>query len=470
MYNGSKTMKKAMLLLMVTSLCGCSEDPDRICIEGTCYDVLSQASSYLPASVDILFVIDNSGSMVGEQRQLAESFSRFASVLDERFRDYHIAIITTGMQSGNCPPCTSTVTGSCMNETGENGRFQDRRGWNEGTDEIPEFQFENPDPTCRVVSRDNKDCFYDESTQKGTVLVGINGCGFERGLAAMKTALSDDLLDDYNSDFLRDDAMLAVVVISDEDDCGEVGDVTEGVQGAMGDICYYAAKGVGPEGESVHPNDPNAQPYGLTPVEDSYDFLTGLKGKRPGMIKFTAITGVKDVNDLSTTTIEYELGTNDRWDISHACSTPGCTSPYCFAEPGTRYIALARALGLGIHGQVDTICQNDFSDTMEWVAGFMACQEKFPLDKPLAETTNSYVVVNDKLLPPYTCSTQDQIVACQGPEDASCQQGMCVPSWTYQATGESGAEGGTITFAEHLLPCDLVSPGKIEIAVVTEQD
>jgi hypothetical protein len=38
--------------------------------------------------------------------------------------------------------------------------------------------------------------------------------------------------------------------ISDEDDCGKVGDVAENLQqsGIMGEVCYYASKGIGPDG------------------------------------------------------------------------------------------------------------------------------------------------------------------------------------------------------------------------------
>jgi len=81
------------------------------------------------SEIDILFVIDNSGSMVGEQKQVAASFNRLTSVLDEKFGagKYQIAVITTGMESAGCPPCAGMIDISCMNETGENGRFQDRR-------------------------------------------------------------------------------------------------------------------------------------------------------------------------------------------------------------------------------------------------------------------------------------------------------------------------------------------------------
>ena len=41
----------------------------------------------ISAAVDILFVMDNSGSMAGEQRQLAESFRVFVDILDGEFGD-----------------------------------------------------------------------------------------------------------------------------------------------------------------------------------------------------------------------------------------------------------------------------------------------------------------------------------------------------------------------------------------------
>jgi len=133
----------------------------------------------------------------------------------EDFGDrFHVAIVTTGMESKGCPMCNQVVMGSCMNETGENGRFQDRLGRNEGTDDLPAFLYRT-DETCRVIQEFNAfTCFYNEDGEEGTVLLGTNGCGFERGLAPLRVAL-DDLADTYNQGFLRDDATLAVVVVSD---------------------------------------------------------------------------------------------------------------------------------------------------------------------------------------------------------------------------------------------------------------
>jgi hypothetical protein len=47
---------------------------------------------------------------------------------------------------------------------------------------------------------------------------GIMGSGDEKGLAAARAALTDPLLSGHNAGFLREDAALAVIVVTDEDD------------------------------------------------------------------------------------------------------------------------------------------------------------------------------------------------------------------------------------------------------------
>jgi|GEM_PF-2135631 len=311
-------------------------------------------------AMDILFVVDNSGSMVGEQQNLATSFEQFAAALEAASVDFHVAVVTTGMKSPGCPDCSGVVTASCMNETGESGRFQDRLGKNLGSVDYPDFDFID-DPACRVVNESNLDCFYDRLEGRGTVMVGVNGCGYERGLAAMRKALGE-LTSGYNQGFLRSWARLAVIVVSDEDDCGEVGDVLEDATWAGGEACYYAAKGVDPEGNS---EDPDGRPLRLTPVADYAGFLRGLKPVG-ALATFSAIVGVSDPDDPASTTIEYEWNEGfGRWNIASVCSTPGCTGSYCSVGPGTRYIEMARLTG----GVVDTLCQADFSAPMLEVAG-----------------------------------------------------------------------------------------------------
>ena len=82
--------------------------------------VIKEPRSYWTITIsneaDILFVIDNSGSMVGEQLQLGKSFEVFTEKLEEYFGDqYRIAVITTGVQSPICMPCSEQpIPGSCV--------------------------------------------------------------------------------------------------------------------------------------------------------------------------------------------------------------------------------------------------------------------------------------------------------------------------------------------------------------------
>lgn len=330
-------------------------DPDYTCVgTETRTERFTQGGG---GGLDILFILDNSASMVGEQKALATSFDRLVDYLVEGEVDYHIAVVTTGMESTMCPAC-DPIEDSCINTTGENGRFQDRICYNQGTEDDPDYVC-NSNPDCRTVDSSNLSCFYDQD-ESGTVFVGVKGCGYERGLAAMRTALGDSLLFGYNQNFLREAARLAVIVVSDEDDCGEVGDVYE-LSGDGGNICYFAAKGVGPEGETSHPDDPQQRPYELTPVDDYVQFLLGVKGDQRRLVKFAAVVGV-DPN--GSTEINYEW-TGSRWDVINACTNQVCTGNYCYAKPGTRYIELAGKLG----GSVESICQEDFAEPMVRIAG-----------------------------------------------------------------------------------------------------
>ncbi len=323
-----------------------------------------------PSLLDVLIIMDNSRSMVAEQQAIAESFSQFAAILEENLGAgrYRIAIVTTGVESDGCPPCPpdNPIIYSCINETGESGRFQDRLGHNVGTADEPEFSFES-EPSCRVIHSDNLDCFYNPAEQRGVILTGINGCGYEKGLAPLRAALSEPLLSTWNANFLHDGATLAVVVVSDEEDCGEVGDVNESIPGISGKVCYYASMGIGPDGSYT---DPQGSLYDLTPVREYRDFLISLKGGQQDLVKFAAIVGVEDVQNPAATAIQYVDNTYNS-DVEPACSTPDCTGYYCDAMPGTRYIALAELFGIGVNGFVDTICQNDFSDTLTRLATFL---------------------------------------------------------------------------------------------------
>jgi hypothetical protein len=130
-----------------------------------------------PTEVDILLVVDDSGSMADEQEELSTGFDSFVQFFDVADVDYHIGITTTDMES-------------------RGGELVDSGG-------------------TRVITRDTEDA---AAVFEANVQVGIEGSGSERGLDAALAALGEPLVSDENAGFLRQDALLSIVFVSDEED------------------------------------------------------------------------------------------------------------------------------------------------------------------------------------------------------------------------------------------------------------
>lgn len=156
------------------------------------------------SKVDVLFVIDNSGSMMEEQQSLADNFKAFLSAAQAQGIDYHVAVTTTGIESspGGWSACPGGADG------GENGRL-----------------FPADNSSQRIIDLNTPDA---EAVFARNVKVGW--CHWhEQGLLGAYRALSDPLLsrtddartalaNDGNAGFLRADAKLAIVFVTDEED------------------------------------------------------------------------------------------------------------------------------------------------------------------------------------------------------------------------------------------------------------
>ena len=120
------------VLSMLFILGACSGDTDKR------HEI---ARHHLSDSFDILFVVDNTAGCIAKQRLMGESFQIFASRLEVHIgKDYQIGVVTTGMETINCPPCSSLPEpgATCVNESGESGRLQERIGYNRGSDDDPD--------------------------------------------------------------------------------------------------------------------------------------------------------------------------------------------------------------------------------------------------------------------------------------------------------------------------------------------
>lgn len=171
---------------------------------GGSFSVLSDNSqfkqnvTFTPRKLDVLFVVDNSGSMASSQQNLANNFPAFIDKFIDKGYDFRIAVTTTDAFYGD-----QFVSNGCSLCNVEQTRFRS------GTS-----------PKVYVIDRADYDLSQasEESRLKNdftlNVKVGAGGSGDERAFSSFKAALSSSL----NVGFHRPDAFLAVVIVSDEED------------------------------------------------------------------------------------------------------------------------------------------------------------------------------------------------------------------------------------------------------------
>ncbi|MDP2307259.1 MAG: choice-of-anchor D domain-containing protein [Pseudomonadota bacterium] len=160
-----------------------SDDPDEprlvLPIEGASFDatwtldVFAQA----PDSIDVLWVIDNSGSMYQERDRVMEEIEIFFQWFLDLDLDYHMGVITTDILN---PAYSGNLVGSPTYVTRA-----------------------TPEPQAALARN---------------IDVGHLEMGDESGLEAMRLALTEPLLSAHNAGFYRDEARLAVIFLSDEPD------------------------------------------------------------------------------------------------------------------------------------------------------------------------------------------------------------------------------------------------------------
>jgi len=211
---------------------------------------------------DILFVVDNSCSMQEEQQALMTNFWNFIQFFVDSGMDYHIGITVLDDHFSQPP------IGQLLGAT----RFIDS---------------ETVDPVGAFTANMN--------------MVGDDGYGAcEVGLEASYRALTPPLVDGYNAGFYREEALLSIVIVSDE--------VDGSVNGCPA-ISYM----------------------------EYIPWLTALKGAHSlDLIHFAAIVGDQP---------------------------NGCDSSWGVADPGRGYYEVYTALG-DEHATYFSICNQDWSEVM----------------------------------------------------------------------------------------------------------
>ncbi|MEZ4317373.1 MAG: choice-of-anchor D domain-containing protein [Myxococcota bacterium] len=164
-----------------------SNDPDEsvtgVTLEGEGFagDLVQEGFNQVGSSVpvDILFVIDNSSSMLDDINALRNNFSTFMQGFIALGLDFQIGVVTTDMEN----PL-------------ESGRIQG-----------PIITTSTPDPVAQFSA--NAD-------------VGTDGSIDEKGLDAVYAALTPPLIQNENAGLIRPGSLLTAIVISDEEDQSSV--------------------------------------------------------------------------------------------------------------------------------------------------------------------------------------------------------------------------------------------------------
>lgn len=186
--------------------------------------------------IDVLFVIDNSGSMGQEQANLISNFPGFISVLDASGLDYRVAVTTTGRDYNYT---MQTPIGSLPQsiDGGDNGALLQPAACN---------------MTKRWIDKADADV---AGTFSCVANVGTGGPSDEMPLSAMRDAFEERITDGTNVGFHRPDALLGIVFLTDEEDCSYEAPVNLGFAQSLCDT-------------------------GMTPVAEYVSFLDSFAGNR----------------------------------------------------------------------------------------------------------------------------------------------------------------------------------------------
>jgi hypothetical protein len=387
------------------------------------------------SQVDLLFVIDNSGSMATEQLKLSKELPRLVNVLTsgdlyagrvppagiaekDRFfnpvTSLHIGVVTSNMGGlaaqadlgPNPPPAFTKCLGG-----GDDGLLQNStQVAAEGVTFKVGDQFQGyvlgdvvlpPEPTCQGIPAPLLYQAYEAGSVDGPTLenvvrdfgcvsrVGVSGCPFEQQLEAMWKAVApregtDPTLHTFlggskghggtggmNEGFVRENAILAVVQVSDEEDCS----IKENGRDLFS-LSGNATNRFGPANEiNMRCGRFGDKEDLLWPADRYVRGLQKLKPENPDRVIFAAIVGIPIGSNTMTPDailglpeMEFKLSAasvaapaNTQVPAT-ACSVPGTARPE-EAYPARRFLEVAKLFGE--NAVVYSICEDNYAPALD---------------------------------------------------------------------------------------------------------
>ena len=318
-----------------------------------------------PVKLDLLFLIDDSPSMAEEQANLARNFPRLIDALKKLpagFPDLHLGVVSSDMGAG-----AANLAGACGISLGNRGVLQVVSGC--GLDpKNGRYLSSQNGGTQNNFDGDISEVFACMAS------LGTNGCGFEHQLQSVRMALSGFVSD--NAGFLRSDAHLAVVYITDEDDCSAPATSTlfEGVTAGQDtslrcSLAGHVCNGKAPPAEVFSTPLANcgaASDGGgkLIPVQT---FVDEMKQLRTQSVSVSVIGGWP--TDVASA--NYAIG----YDTGSQYSDLLTSMPICDSANGKAVVELRMKQfvdAFGAAGQIMSICQDDFSNAMAQIGDLIS--------------------------------------------------------------------------------------------------
>jgi hypothetical protein len=378
-------------------------------------------------AADLLFVIDNSSSMVANQRMLARDIELLFAALGGRGVSLHVGVVSTdlGTPGSTVPSCANSDLGDdgLLNPVRNGLALRAHQPWTTDRDHVRPARCAANDPNQYpgfltfdaganpLELRDDFVC---------NAFLSNGGCGLEQQLESAYRALvvhnprAQPGNRDPNAGFVRADAVLGILMLTDEDD-GSVRDCRYAEQGVActdGIGVYDSASAAWASGDlnlrfylysPGSAQDPtwNLDRY-IDPARPNRGF-TSLKPGAPGLVVFGAITGVPHRHPTRASGVDWDalLGRNPdgsdgltamsaegpvsmrQRNLDPSCSSrvvPACRRegttydpmrPACndmeqyFALPSRRVAQVVRRFDETYrNGLIGSICRNDFTPFM----------------------------------------------------------------------------------------------------------
>ncbi len=452
---------------MVAGLGACSSPlPSGICATSITY-----TTTYTTAvnnDLDLVFVIDDGAAMAGWQAQLATQLPTFMAVLQSlpMPMGLHVGVVSSDLGVGaatnvGIPDCTAS---------GDGGNLRSQ-----------------PEATCTDTTLDPAATFIsdigsarnftatDDANESGLAKVfqciaqlGDSGCGFGQPLAALDRALGADGQPPpaANAGFLRPDAYLGIVIISNRDDCSvPAGSTLFSDDPAQGSLTHYRCNHAGhvcsdANGNQVAPPiDPPADAVSidgvstvsltncasnetgseLTPISKIVADIKSLKPDPDNQILVSALIGPPTPYAVEWAANAASGGAAGP-RVAASCGTEGADGSGAFGEPAVRITQFMNSFQDSVVG---SICDANYAEVLTSIATPLADDLAPPcLPADIQSWTDSAGNTYPDCVVTEHLTTSDSVQHIPIPACAAAQAGSTC--WSLQWPGNPGCSGPTL--------------------------